>query len=141
MKRVYADFNDLPRSTDDDRRMWLAYYGSIRDLARQRIRLREGMRLTLYDSSDGDEDMEVEAVVRFDASATDLRLNWYIEVELSTFRRVPHSPDESFSMSMPCTHCGVDLEGTPTHLDASTLCPRCGGLVLDFLRRSADGEA
>jgi hypothetical protein len=103
--------------------------------------LREGMQLTLYDSSDSDEDMEVDAVVRFDASATDIRLNWYVEVELSTFRRVPHSPHESCSLSMPCIHCGVDLEGTPTHLNASTLCPRCGGQVLDFLRRSAEGEA
>src|SRR2546427_11981218 len=67
--RVYADFNDLPGPTDNDQRMRLSYWGSLCDLARQRIRLRDGMPITVYDSSDGDEDMEVDGIARYNVSA------------------------------------------------------------------------
>ena len=72
--RVYADFNDLPGPEDSDQRIWLSYWGSLCDLARQRIRLRDGMSITIYDSSDGDEDMEVDGIVRHNVSAANIRL-------------------------------------------------------------------
>ena len=137
--RVYADFNDLPGPTDSDQRMWLSYWGSLCDLARQRIRLRDGMPITVYDSSDGDEDMEVDGIARHNVSAADIRFNWYVEIEPATFRRVAPPMRELAPTILPCFHCGVHLDGLLTSVDASTRCPRCGGGVLDFLH-SSEGD-
>src|SRR2546422_8887350 len=136
--RVYADFNDLPGPTDNDQRMWLSYWGSLCDLARQRVRLRDGMRITVYDSSDGDEDMEVDGIARHNVSAADIRFNWYVEIEPATFRRVAPPMRELAPTILPCFHCGVHLDGLLTSVDGSTHCPRCGGGGLDFLRSPGD---
>ena len=138
--RVYADFNDLPGPTDSDQRMWLSYWGSLCDLARQRIPLRDGMHITVYDSSDGDEDMEVDGIVRYNVSAADIRVSWYVEIEPATFRRVAPLTRELAPTILTCFHCGVHLDGLLTGVDASTRCPRCGGGVLDFLR-SPEGDS
>src|SRR5437763_6020451 len=102
--RVHADFNDLPGPGDTDQRMWLSYWGSLCDLARQHVRLRSGMRITLYDSSDGEEDMEVDGVAKYDPSSTDPHFNWFVEVRQETFRRVPHVPSAHRAVLM-CFEC------------------------------------
>jgi hypothetical protein len=138
--RVYADFNDLPGPTDGDQRMWLSYWGSLCDLARQRIRLRDGMHVTVYDSSDGDEDMEVDGIVRHNASAADIRFAWYVEINQATFRRVAPPMRELAPTILTCFHCGVHLDGLLTSVEAYARCPRCGGGVLDFLH-SSEGDS
>lgn len=55
---VYADL----QNADTQGRLRLNCIGTIRDLSRQKIVLREGLELTLYD-----EDLEVEGEVRFSA--------------------------------------------------------------------------
>ena len=110
--------------------MWLSYWGSLCDLARQRIRLRDGMHITVYDSSDGDEDMEVDGIARHNVSAADIRFNWYVEIEPATFRRVAPPMRELAPTILPCFHCGVHLDGLLTSVDGSTHCPRCGGGAL-----------
>jgi hypothetical protein len=54
--RVYVDF----QNADPQGRPRLNSIGTIRDLSRQMISLREGLELTLYD-----EDLEVEGPVLF----------------------------------------------------------------------------
>jgi hypothetical protein len=139
--RVYADFSDLPGPEDSDQRIWLSYWGSLCDLARQRIRLRDGMHITIYDSSDGDEDMEVDGIVRHNVSAANIRFAWYVEVDQATFRRVAPPMRVLASTILTCFHCGVHLDGLVTSVEASTRCPRCGGGVLDFLRSSGGASA
>jgi hypothetical protein len=53
---IYADFNNA----DPSGRLRLNCIGTIEDLARQGIHLREGLRLTLHD-----EELEVEGEVHF----------------------------------------------------------------------------
>jgi len=120
--------------------MQLSYWGSLCDLARQRIRLRDGMHITVYDSSDGDEDMEVDGIVRRNVSSADIRFAWYVEINQATFRRVAPPMRELAPTILSCFHCGVHLDGLLTSLDASARCPRCGGGVLDFLR-SSEGDS
>lgn len=65
--RVFADFNDLLSSP---RRLWLDTVGARKDLERQDLELREGLRLTLYDHDLDDasnrDDLLVEGVVSRD---------------------------------------------------------------------------
>jgi hypothetical protein len=65
MKRVWADFN---ASTDKGLR--LNCNGTIDDLLRQKIELKEGMRLFLWDENTDDNDkpdnLVVEALAHFD---------------------------------------------------------------------------
>lgn len=60
--RIYVDFNDLGPQ------IGLGFNGTLRDLSIQRIRLTNGMPLVLYDD-DGDESMEVDAVVEYHPNA------------------------------------------------------------------------
>ena len=113
--------------------MWLSSWGSLCDLARQRIRMQSGMRITLYDSGDADEDMEIDGVAKYDSSATDPRFNWYVEVQQDTFRRIPPLVATYDCTILSCFECGRELVGL-TDVDASTCCPHCGSRVFDFLR-------
>jgi hypothetical protein len=120
--------------------MWLSCWGGLFYLARQRIRLRDGMPITICDSGDGDEDMEVDAIVRRNVSSADIRFDWYVEVNQATFRRVAPPMRELAPTILSCFHCGVHLDGLLTSVDVSARCPRCGGGLLDFFR-SAEGDS
>jgi hypothetical protein len=56
--RVFADFHNA----DSQGRLRLNCVGTVQDLARQGVRLREGLSLRLYS-----EDLEVEGIVRHSA--------------------------------------------------------------------------
>jgi len=64
---VYADFQNL----DDSNRLRLTCAGTVDDLARQGLQLREGLRLTYYTEAADDrglpDELRVEGVVRHDA--------------------------------------------------------------------------
>jgi hypothetical protein len=64
--RIYADFHNL----DDDNRLRLTCAGTLKDLERHGIELREGLRLTFYtDDADAEgrpDDLLVDGVVRYD---------------------------------------------------------------------------
>jgi hypothetical protein len=68
MPRVYADFNNL----DDSNRLRLNCAGTIEDLSRQGIELREGLFLTFYmddaDLNGNPDDILVDGVVQYDES-------------------------------------------------------------------------
>lgn len=65
--RVYADFNAQidPGAPDRNGLVSLNRLGTLRDLCALRIRLREGLRITLYMDSDEASDIEVDAEVRW----------------------------------------------------------------------------
>src|ERR1700693_5116170 len=65
--RVYADFHNA----DAKGRLRLNCIGTVKDLARQQVQLRDGLRLTLY-ADDADvrgqpAELQVEGVVEFSA--------------------------------------------------------------------------
>jgi hypothetical protein len=66
--RIYADFNGLgnPDRTEGRLAVALDTLGTLRDLTNARLRLTEGLRLTVYDWSDDEEHLEAEATARYD---------------------------------------------------------------------------
>jgi hypothetical protein len=66
--RVYADFQNL----DDENRLRLTCAGTLRDLERHGIELREGIVLTLYTDDANDEgrpdELLAEGVVHYDTT-------------------------------------------------------------------------
>lgn len=89
-QRIYADFNNL----DDFNRLRLTCAGTVADLDRYGIKLREGLTLTFY-MDDADEEGEpdellVEGVVQHDAEGK----TWVAAVDWSAVR---HASDEKGS--------------------------------------------
>jgi hypothetical protein len=85
--RVYADF----QNADDSNRLRLNCAGTIDDLTRQRIELREGLVLTFY-ADDADEkgvpdELRTEGVVHYDEQNS----IWVASVDWSALR---HASDE-----------------------------------------------
>jgi hypothetical protein len=85
--KVYADFSNL----DDSNRLRLNCAGTIDDLARQRIELREGLALTFYmddadDHGQADE-LRADGVVQCDENDG----SWVASVDWSAVR---HESDE-----------------------------------------------
>jgi hypothetical protein len=86
--KVYADFQNL----DDANRLRLTCAGTIDDLARQGIKLREGLRLTFYTDDADDrglpDELLVEGVVRHEAE----QQCWVAEVDWTKMR---HASEEA----------------------------------------------
>lgn len=85
--KVYADFHDL----DDSNRLRLVCAGTLRDLEREGIQLREGLVLTLYTDDADDQgqpdELCVEGVVHYDEDAK----CWVAAVDWSALH---HASDE-----------------------------------------------
>ncbi|MFI5455472.1 MAG: hypothetical protein ACHRXM_08470 [Isosphaerales bacterium] len=90
--KVYADFQNL----DDSNRLRLTCAGTIEDLARHRIELREGLVLTFYmdDADDQGEpdELRTEGVVHYD----ECECSWVASVDWSAIR---HTSDEGKSIT------------------------------------------
>lgn len=124
--RIYADFNGLERSTDSSRQFVpLDTYGSLCALARAKIILANGTKLTIYSDSSETEDLEANAVARFESE-----LNcWVAEIDDDGIRGVPTQGQKS--SSLVCVACEKELD---QHLaqpgqSEKALCPACGTQV------------
>lgn len=86
--RVYADFQNL----DDRNRLRLTCAGTIEDLRRQKIELREGLALTLYmDDADDDgrpDELRAAGMVQFNSEEE----CWVAEIDWSALW---HASDET----------------------------------------------
>ncbi len=122
--RIYADFNGLHRSPRFSNRQVvpLDTFGSLCDLAYAGIVLSEGTQLTIYDQSDEREDLEADAVARFDADHDD----WVAEIGEEGYRYVP--TQEARCHELVCVACRAELgnfieeQGLREH----DRCPNCG---------------
>jgi len=90
--RIYADFHNL----DDSNRLRLTCAGTIEDLARQRVELREGLVLTFYmddadDQGEADE-LRADGAVHYDESER----CWVASVDWSAIR---HASEEGNSIT------------------------------------------
>jgi hypothetical protein len=136
--RIYADFNAQigPGLVHLDR------LGTLRDLCEARVRLQEGLPLTLYMDSDVNEDIEVDASSRWIAdSAATHGGYWAGEFDPHGFRDVPVTEKESVSDWFPCSGCGANLaaEISQHGLSSSTCCGACGVRVHSPIAAPDDG--
>src|SRR5438094_2728399 len=93
-RRIYADFNGLERIADSPPRYAVALdtLGTLRDLSNAGIRLREGLALLVWDESDETEDLEGDAVARFDSASG----VWWADLTAEGYRYVPkHNEPEA----------------------------------------------
>jgi hypothetical protein len=128
--RLYADFNaqlDLGGSGRPGL-VHLSRMGTLRDLCAARVRLRDGLALTLHMDSDVDEYIEVDAVARWIPHPTASEGGYWVgEFDPAGFRDVPSIPTPSVSRWFPCGACGTNLaeQFERTGLSSSTRCSHC----------------
>ena len=86
--RVYADFQNL----DDTNRIRMTCAGTLQDLERHGVRLRDGLVLTLYTDDADDhgrpDELRAEGVVHYD----EVQGCWVAEIDWSELR---HASDET----------------------------------------------
>src|SRR5262245_35105278 len=100
--RIYADFNGLDRSPRDPDKVALSleYRGTLQDLSRLKVRLAEGLEVTVYSDSAEGEDLEVHAQVFFDHR----RSHWFAEFDEGSIRYEP-APSTPPGPEFPCFSC------------------------------------
>jgi hypothetical protein len=128
--RIYADFNGLgnPDRTEGRLAVALDTLGTVRDLTNAGLRLAEGLRLTVYDWSDDEEDLEAEATARYDPDDG----LWWAELDPSGCQYVPKR-ERATDPRFLCLGCRYDLASDPTawgeYAPRVTVCPLCGTAV------------
>jgi hypothetical protein len=131
LPKVYADFNAIEYFSKETSiaELRLTGYGTIGSLARQNLRLKEGMKVLLFEPND----IECEAVIHFDALRRDPagRLGeWVARLDHSTIRD-SKEPDQE-SLDFPCIVCGhVFVWNSPSTLrNYREKCSTCGSSVM-----------
>ncbi len=131
--RVYADFNAIEYLDGGSSmaEMALTGYGTLASLARQRLRLSEGLLLLLYESND----IECEAVAHFDQSRKDPagRIGeWVALIDDHRNIRDCTEPPEA-SNEHPCIVCGNDFasQSLTRGRDYKEICVNCGASVME----------
>jgi hypothetical protein len=131
--RVYADFNALECVCEGSAaaEMALTGYGTLASLARQNIRLVEGMQLLFYEPGD----VECEGVAHFDAKRSDPSGRIGAWVARIADHRSVRDCTETFEASNahPCIVCGLDLMAQRTTLTRNykETCVGCGASVME----------
>ena len=110
LPRIYADFNAFQGAVEGEAfaELELTGYGTLASLAKQRIRLKEGMELLLFEPND----IECSAVAHFDASRKDPagRIGaWVARIPTPVMIRDSTQPEEP-SGEHPCIVCGGDFK-------------------------------
>jgi hypothetical protein len=138
MTTIYADFNALldVGGTERPGLVRLDRMGTLRDLSAARLKLTEGLGLRLRSDSTEDEDLEVDAIVRWIANPHALDGGyWVAEFEQHSIRDVPIVRTRSVTEWFPCASCGTNLaaEFAQFGLDSSTRCSVCGARVHELI--------
>lgn len=140
--RIYADFNALIDPGGDDRPgiVDLHRLGTLRDLCAARLRLHDGLVLTLYSDSDAVEDLEIDARVRWMPSTLGTS-GWVGEFDPAEFRHVPRVAGPGVFDWFPCSTCSSDLSEQIRRdgLPLGHRCSKCGTLVHSPLAPPAIG--
>ena len=100
----------------------LICFGTLQDLHRLQIRLSEHERLTFWDRSDEEEDLEVDGRLVFDPAS---RI-WQAEFQHDGIRYMPHRLEEEDSESFPCYKCRTELGSYIKAHGVHSDCPSCG---------------
>lgn len=120
--RIYADFHGTRPSPRNPARLAvpLDTFGSLRDLSNAGIRLRDGVRLTVYADSDDDEDLEGDAIAYH---SPELRL-WLAELD---DRGITHVPRRGPALAdrFLCVNCRSPLPVATYGRPEGRACPIC----------------
>lgn len=128
--RIYADFNGLrnPNCTEGRLAVALDTLGTLRELTNAGVRLADGLRLTVYDWSDEEEDLEAEATARYDPDGG----LWWAELALNGYEYVPKR-SRATNPRFLCLGCRYDLASDPAAWGEWApkvhACPSCGTAV------------
>jgi hypothetical protein len=95
--RVYADFHNA----DSRGRLRLNCVGTLEDLARQRVELREGMVLTLYSDDLDDQGRLDELLVDGVVSFSDEEHGWVAAIDWAAIRHASDGPDSDANETTP----------------------------------------
>ncbi len=128
---IYADFNAIEYSPDGgpEAEIVLTGYGTLASLARQRLRLTEGMKLVLCELND----IECDGIAHFDRTRIDPagRLGaWVARIDHTLIRE--SFTEEDWPKTHPCSGCGADLNTLFKGLARSYTehCPLCSTSVM-----------
>lgn len=138
MTTIYADFNALLDIGGAERPglVHLDRMGTLRDLSAACLKLTEGLKLRLRSDSTEEEDLEVDAIVRWIANPNALDGGYWVgEFEQDSIRDVPATRTRSVKEWFPCASCGRNLAGEFAQfgLDSSTRCSACGTRVHELI--------
>ena len=130
LPRIYADFNAI-EYIDSERtkaEMALTGYGTLRSLARQSLRLEEGMTLLLYEPND----IECEGVAHFEMNIKDPagRVGqWVARIKCGDIRECKR---KDVIWDHPCIECGTDLVKAFGRIGGNYKehCPACGASIM-----------
>jgi len=121
--RIYADFNGLDSPAVAEGRLAVALdtLGTVHDLSNAQVRLRDGLRLTVWDESDESEDLEADGIARYDAASG----KWWADLGAEGYRYIPAGIREPPTPFL-CIECRTVVEpfGRP-----GQVCPECGTSV------------
>jgi ribosomal protein L37AE/L43A len=130
LPRVYADFNATEHPPGASfAEMPLTGFGTLGSLARQGVRLSEGMSLLLFEPND----IECEATVHFDWSRTDpagRKGEWVARFDHRSVQDVENTI-ESVSLEHPCIVCRKPFFGHRQRRAYTEVCINCGASVME----------
>ena len=130
LPRVYADFNAIEHLPGESfAEMPLTGYGTLASLARQRLRLSEGMALVLFEPND----IECEVTVHFDKKRTDpagRKGEWVARFDHRSVHSCAQS-DEPVTEQHPCLVCGAQSFGQSRSRTYTEVCSACGASVME----------
>jgi hypothetical protein len=127
---IFSDFNGLDRV---EGYISLEYHGSVCDLSNQKVKLSQGLPLTVYDPSDENEVMEFDGVAEY----LDKHNSWYLKYKKESFRRLLKSDAHKGSGLLNCFHCGEHVSTktwiTKNGYNLTLRCNTCGKYVLESI--------
>ena len=130
LPRVYADFNPIEYPLGSDfAEMPLTGFGTLSSLARQRLRLLEGMEVLLFEPND----IECKATVHFDRSRIDpagRQGEWVARFDPSSIQTLPLM-EESYACEHPCIVCDKPFFGEVRSRTYKDTCVNCGASVME----------
>lgn len=126
--RIYSDFNGLQNSvkTSGYLALYLHCWGSLKDLSRKKISLKENMNIRVYSDSDELLDLEAFGVVYFDNES----MQWFAEFSEDKIIEVPTIEEDS-NMDFPCWNCETELSEyfKKNGLKLGDVCPKCNSTI------------
>jgi|SRR5688572_22851956 len=136
--RVYADFMGVIRSQRGDtvHAVVLDCFGTVLDLCAARVRLRDGLRLTLYSDSSEAEDLEVEATARWYVDVTAKNGGYWVgEYDAESLHEVARNSTEGGRSRLLCYACGGVLSTDSSQLKNLLMvaCPECAARPIDVI--------
>ena len=120
--RLYADFNGIKGRAGAGLSVALDTFETLRSLANAQLRLREGVRLIIFDWSDDQDDLEADAHARFD---TELGM-WWADLGAEGYRYVPAAErtNDAVFLCVMC-RCPLDEHIRKNGLEVGDECPAC----------------